>query len=138
MGPFVILACEKYTYPTKRAETKMTFCAPKLVPIQPPTPIGPLRPQSHADDVAPGPGLAHRQAAHLLPSNQVGQVLCLLLLRPVPVDLVHAQIRVCAVRERHRARRAGQFLHGDEVLEIPQAQAPVIRRRGDSEQAHVT
>src|ERR1700722_14355573 len=91
MGPFVILACE-IIHIQPRAETKTTSCALKIVPIQPPTPIGPLRPQSHADVVAPGPSLAHLQAAHLLPSNQVGQVPCLLLLRPVPVDLVHAQI----------------------------------------------
>jgi hypothetical protein len=37
----------------------------------------------------------------------------------MPMNLIHAQIGVRAVRERHRARGTRQFFHSDEVLKVP-------------------
>ncbi len=53
------------------------------------------------------------------------------------MDLVDAEVRVRAVRQRHAARGATDLFHADDVREVTHAGAAELRRHRDAEQAEV-
>src|SRR5262245_59281171 len=69
-------------------------------------------------DVGAGIGLGDRKRANVLAGDELRKVAPLLLGAAVQAELVHAEIGLSAVGEPDRARRAGDFLHDDAVLEI--------------------
>ncbi len=71
-------------------------------------------------------------------ADQFGQVLELLCVVTVAVDLIHTEIGVSAVGQRHRCRATADFFHGHHMRQVTQAGAAVLFRHSDAEQAHVT
>jgi hypothetical protein len=94
-------------------------------------------PQLHADDVAAGTGLAHRQRPHVFAADQPGQVLAALGLAAVALDLVHAQVAVRAVAQPDAGAGAADLLHGDHVRQVAHAGAAVLFGHGDAEHAEL-
>ncbi len=91
----------------------------------------------HADHVGTGPGLGHRERADVLAADEARQVFFALRVVAVAMDLVDAEVRVRAVGQPHRCRRAADFLHRDDVREVTHVAAAVLLGHGDAEQAHV-
>src|SRR5262249_36314539 len=54
----------------------------------------------------------------MLAGDEVSEIAALLLVRAVAADLIDAEVRVGAIGEPDRGGRAGDFLHGNAVLEI--------------------
>ena len=71
----------------------------------------------------------------MLAGDQLRQIFALLRFGAVAADLVHAEIGVGAVGERHRGRGAAHLLHRHAVFEIAQPGAAVFLLDGDAEQA---
>ncbi len=90
-----------------------------------------------ADDVGAGAGLAHRERADPFAAAELGQVFLLLRFVRVVGDVLHAEVRMRAVRKADRARAARDFLHRDDVREIAELRAAVLARHRDAEQAHL-
>jgi hypothetical protein len=59
-------------------------------------------------------------------ANQLGQVLGFLFRRGVDLELVNAQVRVGAIRERHRSAGPGNLFHGDTVGKVAHAAAAIL------------
>jgi hypothetical protein len=74
----------------------------------------------------------------VLAAEQCGQIAPLLLLGRVQGDLVHAQVRVRAIRQAHRGRGARNLLHRDDVGEIAHARAAVALRHRQPEQTELS
>ena len=71
----------------------------------------------------------------MLAGHQAGQVAIPLGIVAVQADLIHAQVRVRAVAQAHRAGRARDFLHHDDVREIAEVRAAPALGHRDAEQA---
>ncbi len=69
------------------------------------------------------------------PETSARQVLLFLLRRAEAPQLVHAQIRVRAVRQAHGGRRATHFLHRNAVREVAHRDAAVLGLHRDAQQA---
>ena len=110
---------------------------PHLVAIQNEHVAATLCTQLHRHYVRPRPRLAHRQRADVLAGNQLRQIPTPLLFGTVAEDLVDAEIRMRAVRETDRCRRARDLLHRDDVREIADCGAAVLVRNRDAEKSHV-
>jgi hypothetical protein len=91
----------------------------------------------HADDVAAGAGLAHRQRADVLAADQLGQVLALLRLAAVALDLVDAQVAVRAVAQADAGAGAADLLHRHHVRQVAHVGAAVGLGHGDAEHAEL-
>ncbi len=92
-----------------------------------------VRPRAHSHHVRPGAWFAHGQRADMGPGDQPGQIPLLLRLGSVAKDLIDAQVGVRPVRQPHRRRRAGNFLHRHDVLQIAHGGAAVFLADGDAE-----
>ncbi|OIQ86770.1 hypothetical protein GALL_313590 [mine drainage metagenome] len=110
---------------------------PHLAAVEHPDVAAALGAQLHADDVGAGARLAHRQRADVLAAEQLGQVACLQLGAAVAPDLVHAQVRVRAVAQRHGSAGARDLLHRDHVRQIAHAGAAVGLGHRDAQQSEV-
>src|SRR5262249_53125563 len=95
------------------------------------------RAQLHADDVGSGVGLAHRERAEVFTGNQPWEVFLFLLLGTEPSQLVHAQIRMRAVRQSHGRGRATNLFHGDAVCEIAERYTAVLGLYRHPEQTEI-
>ena len=94
-------------------------------------------PRPHAHHVRARPRLAHREGADVLAPDEGWKVAALLFLAPVAADLVDAQVRVRAVAQAHRRRRAAHLLHRDAVLGIAEPDPAVLLLDGDPEDAEI-
>ncbi len=72
----------------------------------------------------------------MLAGNQPRQVAALLLVGAEAPQLVDAEIGMRAVGEADGARDAADLFHGDDVLEVAEAEAAVFLGHGHAEQAH--
>ena len=93
--------------------------------------------QLHADDVRAGVRLAHRERADMLAGHELRQILLLLRFRAVAMNLVHAQIRMRAVRQPDRRRRARDFFHRDHVRGVAHVRAAVFLGDRHAEHAEI-
>jgi hypothetical protein len=55
----------------------------------------------HADDVRARTWLAHGQGAHVLTTDELGQVLLLLRFGAIAFDLIHTQVAMRTIRQAH-------------------------------------
>ena len=97
-----------------------------------------LRPRPHPHHVRSGAALAHRQRAHELAADQLGQEAPLLLLVAVPIDLIDAQIAVRPIRQPHAGARPADLLERHAMLEIPHRRAAILLAGSDAEHAERT
>ncbi len=93
-----------------------------------------LRPEPHRHHVRAGARLRHRQRPHMLPRHQSRQVLLLLRVGPVQPDLVHAEVRMRAVAQRHARACPRDLLHRHHVRKVAEPRAAELLRHGDPEQ----
>ena len=93
--------------------------------------------QPHRHDIGPGTGLAHRERADVLAADELRQVFAFLRVAAVAADLVHAQVRVRAIGQPDRRRRARDLLHRHAMREIAHRGAAVLLLDGDAEQTQV-
>src|SRR5690606_2020929 len=70
--------------------------------------------------------------------DQLWQVAALLLLAAVTADLIDAEIRMRPVGQADRRRGAGNFLNGNHVLEIAEADAAIFLLDGDAVQTELS
>jgi hypothetical protein len=108
---------------------------PHLVAVQHEAVAAPLGAQAHRHDVGPGAGLAHRERTDVLAGHELRQVARLLFRAAVAADLVHAEVRVRAVRQPDGRARAAHLLHRDDVREVAEAGPAVFLVDGHAEQA---
>ena len=102
---------------------------PHLVAVQHVAVAARPRVQAHAHDVGAGAGLAHRERAEVLAADQPRQVALLLLRRAPAAQLVDAEVRVRAVGKPDAARGAADLFHRDDVREVAEPGAAVVRLR---------
>ena len=108
---------------------------PHLAAVQDVGPVPVVGAEPHPDDVRARARLAHRERADVLARDQLRQVGAPLRFGAVAADLVHAQVRVRAVRQPDRRRRAADLLHRDDVREVAEPGAAVLLLDGDAEEA---
>jgi len=94
--------------------------------------------QFHRDHVGAGIRLAHGQGADVFAADQLRQVLEFLFMAAVAVDLVHAEVGVGAVGQRHRCRTTADLFHSHHMGQVAQAGTAVFFGHGNAQQAHVT
>ena len=75
--------------------------------------------------------------ADVLAAHELRQIARALCLAAIQAQLIHAQVRVGAVREPNRARGARDLLHDDDVREVAEACAAEALGHGDAEQSLV-
>lgn len=73
----------------------------------------------------------------MLPTDQLGQILELLLRVSVPDELVDAEVGVRAVGEADGAGCPGDLLHGDAVVHVPEPHPAVLLGRGEAVEVEV-
>src|ERR1700726_489545 len=71
----------------------------------------------------------------MLPAQKPRQIARLLLRGAPAAQLIHAQVRMRSVREPDRGARTADLLHRDDVFEVTQATAAVLRLVGDAEKS---
>ena len=111
---------------------------PHLAAVEDEEAVPLLGPQAHSDHVRAGLGFRHGQGADVFAADQFGQVLALLRLRALLGDLVHAQVRVRAVREPDGGRGARNLFHRDDVGEIAEIGSAVLLIDRDAQQPQFT
>ncbi len=110
---------------------------PHLAAVEHEPITSPVSTQLHAHHVAARARLAHRQRAHMLAADQLGQVLRLLRGAAVAADLVDAEVGMRAVAQAHRGAGAGDFFQRHHMRQIAHARAAIGLGHGDAQQAQV-
>ena len=73
----------------------------------------------------------------MLAADELGQVLGALLGRAIALDLVDAEVAVCAVRQAHGSGRPRDFFHRNHVGQVAHVGAAIFLAHGDAQHAQI-